>query len=163
MKTTLLTLLMLVNILGCNARKDYNSEEKIRTEINAEFKKNMLQCGTSVNAVTDFNGKTELWGICELENGNRILKIESHEDEVYYQEIYFEKEGDLIYARETANYLPKNHFTQRGWNCEFYTKNGKILTITSLGHGKTEDEEWEPESIFEMYKKRLAELEKIEE
>lgn len=31
----------------------------------------------------------------------------------------------------------------------------------SMGHGKTENDEWNPEIIFEMYKKRKTELDKI--
>ena len=75
--------------------------------------------------------------------------------------IYFEKNGELIYAKETQNYMPKNHFTQMAWNCEFYAKNGKLIAIMSLGHGKTEDEEWNPDVIFDMYKNRLTELKRI--
>ena len=47
------------------------------------------------------------------------------------------------------------------WNCEFYIKNGKLIGLISLGHGKTEDDEWNPEIIFQMYKKRIAELSEI--
>jgi len=111
--------------------------------------------------ISDFNDKTEFWNICNLKNGNRIIKIESHEKETYYQEIYFEKNGELVYAKETENYIPKNHFTQMSWNCEFYAENGELVALISLGHGKTEDEEWNPDVIFEMYKNRLTELKKI--
>jgi len=47
------------------------------------------------------------------------------------------------------------------WNCEFYAENGELVALISLGHGKTEDEEWNPDVIFEMYKNRLTELKKI--
>ncbi len=47
------------------------------------------------------------------------------------------------------------------WNCEFYTENGKLIALMSLGHGKTEDEKWNSDVIFEMYKNRLTELKRI--
>tara|TARA_R110002074_G_C12267465_1_gene641823 strand:+ start:53 stop:544 length:492 start_codon:yes stop_codon:yes gene_type:complete len=161
MKHTLATILILFGVLSCYAQNQRYEEEKARSKVNSELDKNMTKCSPQIDAITDFNGKTEFWRICELQNGNRILKIESHKGTVYYQEIYFEKNGDLIYARETENYVPKNHFVQMAWNCEFYVENGKLISLMSLGHGKTEDEEWNPDIIFEMYKKRLTELENI--
>ena len=49
----------------------------------------------------------EFWSICELKNGNRILEIKSHNGGVFYKEIYFESNGDLIYAKEIENFMPK--------------------------------------------------------
>ena len=161
MKNALLTLILTFGILSCNAQSQREKEEKIRSEINANFDQNMSECNAGIDAVTDFNGKTEFWNICDLKNGKRIITIESHKKDTYYQEIYFEKNGNLIYAKETENYMPKNHFTQMSWNCEFYAKNGELIALMSLGHGKTEDEEWNPDVIFKMYKNRLTELKRI--
>ncbi len=161
MKNALLALITTLGILGCNAQSQREKEKKIRLEINTEFDEKMTECSAGVAAVSDFNEKTEFWNICELKNGSRIISIDSHKKDTYYQEIYFEKNGALIYAKETENYIPKNHFTQMAWNCEFYVKNGKLIGLMSHGHGKTEDEEWNPEVIFEMYKNRLTELKQI--
>ena len=161
MKYAVLTLILTFVILGSNAQSQREKEEGIRSEINTEFHKNMTECYAGVDAVSDFNEKTEFWNVCELKNGNRIIRIDSHKKDTYYQEIYFEKIGELIYAKETENYMPKNHFTQMSWSCEFYAKNEKLIASISFGHGKTEDEEWSPDVIFEMYKKRLAELKQI--
>lgn len=161
MKNLLQTLTIMMGILGCNAQTQGEREEEIRSEINADFDQNRSECYAEIDAVTDFNGKTEFWDICELENGNRIIKIESYKGDTFYQEIYFEKNGDLIYAKETEHYMPKNHFMQIAWNCEFYAKNGELIALMSLGHGKTENDEWDAEEIFEMYKNRMAELKKV--
>lgn len=161
------TILLLITIISFNLSQaqevtQKEKEEKIRSEINSEFSKSFKECGAQVNAVTEYNGKTEFWKICKSKN-TRILIIESHKGTVYNQEIYFEKNGNLIYAKETENFIPKNHFTQMAWNCQYYIENGKILTMTSLGHGKTEEDDWNPESIFDMYKNRLSEFEKIKQ
>ena len=152
---------MTFGILSCYAQTQREKEEKIRSEINTEFDQNSSNCSNGIDAVSDFNNKTEFWNICNLKNGNRIITIESHEKETYFQEIYFEKNGKLVYAKETENYMPKNHFTQMGWNSEFYAENAELISLISLGHGKTENDEWNPNVIFEMYKNRLTELKRI--
>lgn len=161
MKKSFLILIILFGILSCNAQNQREKEEKTRIDINVEFDKNVSECPSGTDLVTDFNKKNEFWDICNLDNGNRIIKIQSHKTDTFYQEIYFEKNGDLICAKETEKYMPKNQFTKMIWNCEFYAKKGELISLMSLGHGKTEDDKWNPEIIFEMYKKRIAELNQI--
>lgn len=110
------------------------------------------------SVVSDLNDTTEFWQICELDQKLRLFKIESYKDGILYQEIDFESENDLIYANEKEQLMPKNHFTQSIWNCEYLTQNGELLSTISLGHGKTESEDWQAESIFELYQQRLKEL-----
>ena len=162
-KRLLTILLLLLGILNSVAQSHQEEEEAIRNQINLAYKQALGECVLEVIAITTLNKKKEFWSICELKNGNRILKIASHDKDIYYEEIYFEKKGMLIYAKETENFIPENYFKQMSWNCEFYTKNGALLTLISLGHGKTEDENWNPDSIFDSYKKRLAELKRIKE
>ena len=162
MRTTLpLTLTILIGILNCNAQTQREREQELLSEIHTKLEENLANCSTTVDAVTDFNGKIEFWRISELEDGHRIIQIESYEDSAFYQEFYFERNGKLIYAEETENHMPINHFMQVPWNCRFYVDNGKLLPVRSRGHGKTEDDDWNPEVIFEMHKNRLAELGKI--
>jgi len=138
-------------------------EDYFREKVNLELMKNYSECQPfwTENGVSEFNGKTEIWSVCKLENGNRIIRIESYENEIFYQEVYFELNGKLRYAKETENYNPKNGFAEMKWNCEFFFENGKLMTNISLGHGKTEDENWNPESIIGMYKNRISEMNKM--
>ena len=185
MKKILLTLIILISLTGCESKKsnsteknvlefetitsdseteltELEKEEKLRAEINNQYLAELSKCSQNVDAVTDFNGKTEFWQICETENGKRIIQIDSHAETVLYEEVYFEQNGELIYAEESIKYMPINHYTLQPWTCQFYTENGKLVSLMSLGHGKTEDDEWNPEIIFEMHKSRIAELNKIE-
>ena len=178
MKNILLTLIILNLLIACKSKKnnaieknitetqkaelnENEKEELLRKEINKQYLTEVSKCSQNVNTVTDFNGKLEFWRICETENGKRIIQINSYEKDSLYEEIYFEKNGELIYAEESIKYLPKNHFAIQPWTCQFYTEKGKIISLMSLGHGKTEDDEWKPEVIFEMYRKRIVELNKI--
>ena len=185
MKKILLTLIILISLTACESKKgnsteknvaesettisdleteltELEKEEKLRTEINDQYLAELSKCSQNVDAVTDFNGKTEFWRICETDNGKRIIQIDSHEETVLYEEVYYEQNGELIYAEESIKYMPINHYTLQPWTCQFYAENGKLISLMSLGHGKTEDDEWNPEIIFEMHKNRIAELNKIE-
>lgn len=137
------------------------NEAAIRSSINEIFKKNRDQCDCEIDAVTNFNGKVEYWRICELEGKNRIFSIESYDKDDYFREVYFEEDEQLVYAIEEVKYIPLNHVVEMIWKCEFYTKKEKVLNYISLGHGKTEYEDWKPKVIFEMYERRLSELAKI--
>ncbi|WP_162984966.1 hypothetical protein [Mesonia aquimarina] len=182
MKKILLTLIILISLTACESKKsnsteknvaesetiasdsetELEKEEKLRSEINDQYLAELSKCSQNVNAVTDFNGKTEFWRICETDNGKRIIQIDSHKETVLYEEVYYEQNGELIYAEESIKYMPINHYTLQPWTCQFYAENGKLVSLMSLGHGKTEDDEWNPEIIFEMHKNRIAELNKIE-
>ena len=57
--------------------------------------------------------------------------------------------------------MPINNFVLQTWTCQFYAKKGELISLMSLGHGKTEDDEWNADIIFEMHEKRITELNKI--
>lgn len=44
MKNALLTLIVMIGILSCNAQSQREKEEKIRSEINTDFDQNMSEC-----------------------------------------------------------------------------------------------------------------------
>lgn len=148
-----------------NAQKieltELEKEEKLRRKINLQYLAELSKCSQNINGVSDFNGKTEFWQICKTDKAKRIIQINSYEEDVLYEEVYYEQNGELIYAEESIKYMPINHYVVQSWTCQFYTEKGKIISLMSLGHGKTEDEKWNPEIIFEMYKKRIEELNKI--
>lgn len=141
---------------------EQDKETIIREKINNQYLIELSKCHQKIDAVTNFNGKTEFWRICKNEDGNRIIQINSHKEDTLFEEVYFEKGDELVYAEESIKYMPINHYTLQPWICQFYTKNGKLVSMMSLGHGKTEDEKWNPEVIFEMHRNRIEELNKIE-
>ncbi|MBA6157362.1 hypothetical protein H3Z83_12665 [Tenacibaculum sp. S7007] len=187
MKNILLTFIILISLTTCDSKKsnsteinaaesekrttelntqkvelnELEKEEILREEINTQYLAELSKCFQNINAVTDFNGKKEFWRICKTDSGKRIIQIDSHEETALYEEVYFEQNGELIYAEESIKYIPINHFVLQLWTCQFYAEKGKLVSLISLGHGKTEDDEWNPEIIFEMYKNRIAELKKI--
>ncbi|QNK78307.1 hypothetical protein H7F37_04260 [Winogradskyella sp. PAMC22761] len=189
MKNILLIFIILISLTACESKKsnsieknvaeskqttsdldtqkpeltEREKEEILRKKINTQYLAELSKCSQNISAVTDLNGKTEFWRICETDNGKRIIQIDSHEETALYGEVYYEQNGELIYAEESIKYMPINHYVLQPWTCQFYAEKGKLISLMSLGHGKTEDDEWNPEIIFEMYKKRISELKKIAE
>jgi len=103
--------------------------------------------------VSELNEKKEVWEISFLDNGKQIWIIESHDDGVSYREVYYSKKSVLLYAIDSDSYDQGNV-----WECEFFIKNGKLYSEISLGHGKTERDDWDPNIIFEMFESRKMEL-----
>ncbi|WP_273565329.1 hypothetical protein [Maribacter halichondriae] len=156
--------LAILFIFGFALAQTPENENELRTHINLLYQENQKECSVQQkNAVTNSDGKIEFWKVCTFENGNRILQIESHSEQTFNQEVYFEEDGKLRYAKETRDFMPMDSFTQVAWNCEFYFEKGQLATYISLGHGKTENDEGEPESIIAMYQKRLKEFAAIKQ
>ena len=155
-----LILILCINLFLSSACSQVKAQQEIdlRAQVKLNLEKAIQTCHQDISVVSDINNRTEFWHICELDSEQRMIKIEYYTDDILYQEIYFESENDLIYAKEAEQLMPENHFLHSIWNCEYYTENGEILSTISLGHGKTESEEWQAESIFELYQQRLKEL-----
>ena len=158
-------LLLLLIASTAQAQDVFLQEERIRKETRVLYDAADAQCPEQFKYGSNLNATQEFWTVCNLGGGDRIIKIEWYKHESLnsftFREIYFEKAGDLIYAKESEDFYMKNQLEAKSWNCEFFTQNGDLLTTMSLGHGKTEMEDWDPEVIFEMYQGRLTELEKL--
>lgn len=115
----------------------------------------------TIDAVTDCNGHPEFWTVGQPDAYTQSFRITWYNEDQLCTEIYLLKEGRLIYVLEEVKRMPPNHYTQSVWRCEYFIKDGKIIDYTSLGHGKTEDDAWEPESILIQFGNRKAELEKV--
>jgi len=115
----------------------------------------------TIDAVTDCNGHPEFWAVGQPDAHTQSFRITRYHEEQLYTEIYLLKDRRLVYALEEVKRMPPNHYTQSVWRCEYFIKDGKIIDYTSLGHGKTEDDAWEPESILIQFGNRKAELEKV--
>ena len=105
----------------------------------------------NVQAVTNFDDKTEFWSFGNLGDSIRSYEVWSYQSQYLFSEYYVEQNGKLIYAIESETFIPINHFPQSIWNCVLFVDKGKIINLSSLGHGKTEDDNWNPEEIIEHF------------
>lgn len=116
---------------------------------------------SDIDAATDFNGYQEFWMVDSLDIHTQAIKILSYREEKLYTELYFVQYGKIIYALEEAKYIPINQHTQSIWRCEYYIKDERVVYYTSLGSGKTEDDQWSPEDIIIQFSNRKAEFKQI--
>ena len=78
-----------------------------------------------------------------------------------YSEKYYFKEGSLIYAYESIVFFLPDLGIDQGtmWAGDFYFAKGKLIDHVTLGHGKSEKDDWDPEKeILERLEKRKKEL-----
>ena len=85
-----------------------------------------------------------------LANKTAIVKIDrrfKNRGDSVYQLFYF-RNNKLIYCTETIISYYNQHNVQdtMTWSGSFYFSDGKLIDYVTLGHGKSETEEWDPEA-----------------
>ena len=66
--------------------------------------------------------------------------------------------GKLVSAREIIReaYSPAD---SSFWSCNYIFKDGKMIDLVSTGHGKSEDDAWDPEKeVLENFRNVLAQV-----
>ena len=102
----------------------------------------------------------ENWQHFDNKQFSRII-INHVIDSMRYSEKYYFKNGSLIYAYESEIlYSPFwGQIEYSIWSGDFYFSKGKLIDHVTLGHGKSELDDWDPENeILQRLKKRKAEL-----
>lgn len=91
--------------------------------------------------------------------GNRIVKMAciweqqdaAHTDNIT-QSFYIEN-GQPFSASESITW-GQDESDMGGWGCSYVFEKGKLVHLISLGHGKSEDDRWDPEQeVKENYRK----------
>jgi hypothetical protein len=104
----------------------------------------------------------------EEENG--LVKVSrqfSRRNDTTRQTFYLKK-GQLIFATEeiVSYYQVNNNIDSSIWSGAFYFSKGKLLDHITLGHGKSETEDWEPGPemlrALDESKKDIARYKKME-
>lgn len=115
---------------------------------------NLSKTGTKtfINTKVIKNKKVkETWQHFDNKQLARII-INYTVDSTDYTEKYYLKDGFLIYAYEGI-------VEYTGWSGGFYFSNGKLIDHVTLGHGKSETDDWDPEKeILQRLEKRKKEL-----
>ena len=85
-------------------------------------------------------------------------------DSTDYTEKYYFKDGLLIYADENeVSRYPSLGNGYMLWGGGFYFSKGKLIDHVTLGHGKSETDDWDPEKeILQRLEKRKKELISLE-
>jgi len=131
---------------------------KIDVQINLpDIRKQMEHCKSKKSKHKKFKLKDVQWDICQANKQTRIITIKHKKKEIKYTELYVIRHGKLVYAFEQQMDDRKGH--EWIWNCQFGIVDEKEAEVlSSLGHGKTEDDNWDANEIIAMYKKRMHQL-----
>lgn len=114
-------------------------------------------------AITNFDAPTEYWFSTDLSAEIQSLRITYYQNPHHYEEYYITENGKLIYAFESQVFVPYNHELQQMWNCAYYLNDQKVFDYISLGHGKTEEDDWDPQEIVTQFQRRNAQKTMIKE
>lgn len=103
--------------------------------------------------------------------GNEIVEISrewkenngNHVDT--YTDYFLLKNGERVYANQNFTYHNKSdNEIMGGWGCRFWINKNKVIHMTSLGHGKTERDDWDYEKElkenFDYMLKKVREKDK---
>lgn len=102
----------------------------------------------------------EKWIYFDNKRLSRII-IDYLIDSTAYTEKYYFKDKALIYAYECEIFFFPSVGIAQGtkWAGDFYFSNGKLVDHVTLGHGKSETDDWDPEKeISQRLKKRKTDL-----
>ena len=158
MKKIIFTLLAIIAAQISNAQIAQLTEDQFREKVSAEFQINYNKALTSFENSMDYDmtKKNETWSVYEFDN-KRIFKIESKKNNTTFIETFYEVDGQLRYAQEKEiSFINTPDAIE--WNCEYFLENGAVKTIMSLGHGKTERDDWDSNEILTTYQKRKTSL-----
>lgn len=142
-------------------QEGFGRGETFRKEIITEVHNQLRLCDFEDDlSISGVKTTHETFQVCELTDACdatisfKTYKVESYEAPTIYQELYFTKKDVLVFARETEVSVYGNDTIQ--WRCDYFFEKGKLVDFISLGHGKTEEENWEPESIMTKFEERVA-------
>ncbi len=103
----------------------------------------------------------EYWKVHELDKHTTAWHISTQSDGMHYTEIYIIKNSELIYAFEEIQCRSNNLEESSVWRCEYFIFDEQVFDYVSLGHGKTEDDAWNPDDIIKQFKNRQAEFQGV--
>lgn len=125
---------------------------------------NRLVTDSVVRTIDASTTKTEkfrwLFGSYEFQTVNGNINKITHKEKAGPSQIiqvYYLANNKLIYAEENDNiYFEKDTSMWKGW---YYFENNQLVDYVTLGHGKSETDEWNPEKdVLAAYNKAIARI-----
>lgn len=145
------------------AQIETNQKKIVRSEIQDVLEQCDLQ---DYNSIAKFKSTfdNQLFNSCTIGKphfskvfNKTIFKVEKLETNGFKQDVFYYSDINyhIIYAKETElTIFEKDTIT---WSCEYFFDDGKLEDWVSLGHGKTEAENWKPQVILEKFQNYLSE------
>ncbi len=104
----------------------------------------------------------DLWIIIKLGEDSNLVSIQWIEDSItLYNEKFSVHNDCLFHAYEGLIYHFEDSLYRIEWNCDYTIEGGKIVHHISMGHGETETDDWEPNSIFDQWEARKSDYKRL--
>ncbi|NOT52346.1 MAG: hypothetical protein HOP10_13835 [Chitinophagaceae bacterium] len=154
-------ILLLCNSLKGQINSNTYTKEKIdsivsKTDIVLEKKQRTFD----LTLYRDYIAKktyTQKWTYLRDPKNLLYFRVNYTLDSTDYEEEYYLHEGTLIFAteKEVWRFPSMNPVDSMGWSGVFYFSKGKLIYQSTLGHGKSELDNWDPEKeIWMRHSKR---------
>ena len=157
-----LFLIASLSCIGQEKKEDSASINKLVAKIDKLSKANSKTF--SKDKLIDHKKVKEQWRVFDNKEYSRIIiqyTTDSAGQSVAYTEKYYLKNGSLIYAYESEVFFLTGETINEGttWAGDFYFSKGKLTDHVTLGHGRSELDDWDPEKeILQNWKERKREL-----
>lgn len=94
--------------------------------------------------------------IYKYDNQSTIFLVMENNPSIARKEVIYIKDNKIRYASELVEDSYIACIANTLWECKYYFINGKLSFYESLGHGKSEDDSWDPEKeLMKRYKTYL--------
>lgn len=91
----------------------------------------------------------------------KALRVVIQDGTVTSEQEFYYSEGNLIYATESETAVKDGEIIHE-WSGIYYFDGGDLFDYSTNGHGKSEDDNWQPEKeIPQLSRKRLKQLSKL--
>lgn len=141
-------LFLSIFFFGCVFSQTKNDELEVE-KIN-QYSETIDKDKGAIEHQFQLKGKTKIVNYKYWKKQNEIVKIsrewsEMQNNYVYtYTDYFVLKNEERVFANQSIVF--KNKFDAEdvgGWSVNFWISKNKVIHMTSLGHGKTEDENWD--------------------
>ncbi|GAB5400758.1 MAG: hypothetical protein Aureis2KO_23430 [Aureisphaera sp.] len=153
----ILSSLFILCFLNISAQDNFGRSEAYRAKVIRDVGYLMHSCNTDrILTPKEIKGDTliescEITYESEVEPYVKIRKMHFYAAPMYHQDVYYSEGDTLIYAKETELWITADHRDTIVWNCQYFFEKGELVDYISLGHGRTEMEDWDPEYILKKY------------
>lgn len=119
--------------------------------INPTFRSNLNYESDSIH---------ETWDVYDRKDGILTIKISYWKNLEYYEEEYYLYKGELVRASEKEHwYYDYGSNDHSIWSGEYQFEHGTLVNYSTNGHGRSETDEWDPETwVLDRFKIRMEEL-----
>ncbi len=126
--------------------------------IETEYTKTLEpECLLDIKKLVRSGDTLTTWKVCKRETYQLTIR-ERYTGSTWVRALYFGKGGELFYAQEKILRSAKNGVTEFEWEITYWAHEGKLIHYLSHGHGRTEEDGWQAESVFDDYCRIMAEV-----